>query len=134
MFYDLPDPVDFAKQIHSILSNKGIWHIELSYMPMMIKNTSYDTICHEHLEYYSLKSLKHLLDVANLKIVNLSFNQINGGSIELDIAKKESNYKESKHLINWVLQSERLNKYNEITKLRNFFKECQNHKYLLRKF
>ena len=133
MFYDLPDPVDFAKQIHSILSNKGIWHIELSYMPMMIKNTSYDTICHEHLEYYSLKSLKHLLDAANLKIVNLSFNQINGGSIELDIAKKESSYTECKHLIDWVLQSERLNKYNEITKLKNFFRECQNHRILLKK-
>lgn len=89
MFYDLPKPLEFAKQIFSILKINGIWHIELSYMPMMIKNTSYDTICHEHLEYYSLKSLKFLLDKANLKIINLSFNQINGGSIELDIAKKK---------------------------------------------
>ena len=89
MFYDLPDPLDFAQQIHSILDQNGIWHIELSYMPMMIKNRSYDTICHEHLEYYSLKSLKYLLDSADLKIINLSFNQINGGSIELDITKKK---------------------------------------------
>ena len=133
MFYDLPDPLDFAQQIHSILYNKGIWHIELSYMPMMIKNTSYDTICHEHLEYYSLKSLKRLLDSANLKIINLSFNQVNGGSIELDIAKKKSSFKECKHLINWVLESERLHKYNEIGKQKNFFKECQNHKFLLKK-
>ena len=133
MFYDLPDPLDFAQQIYSILHEKGIWHIELSYMPMMIKNTSYDTICHEHLEYYSLKSLKYLLDMANLKIVNLSFNQINGGSIELDIAKKKSKYKECSHLIKWVLESERLNKYNDIAKQKAFFKECQNHKYLLKK-
>ena len=55
MFYDLPDPLKFAKEIKSILSKNGIWHIELSYMPMMIKNRSYDTICHEHLEYYSLQ-------------------------------------------------------------------------------
>ena len=133
MFYDLPDPLDFARQIHSILHEKGIWHIELSYMPMMIKNISYDTICHEHLEYYSLRSLKYILDSANLKIINLSFNQINGGSIELDIAKKQSNYTECKYLIEWVLESERLNKYNEIEKQKRFFKECQNHKYLLRK-
>ena len=133
MFYDLPDPLDFAQQIESILHDKGIWHIELSYMPMMIKNISYDTICHEHLEYYSLKSLKYLLDSANLKIVNLSFNQTNGGSIELDIAKKKSNFKECRHLINWVLESERLNKYNEINKHKLFFKECKNHKYLLKK-
>ena len=49
MFYDLPDPLDFAQQIHSVLDRSGIWHMELSYMPMMIKNRSYDTICHEHL-------------------------------------------------------------------------------------
>ena len=133
MFYDLPDPLDFAQQIHSILHEKGIWHIELSYMPMMIKNTSYDTICHEHLEYYSLKSLKYLLDRANLKIVNLSFNQINGGSIELDIAKKKSTHNECTHLINWVLESEKLNKYNDIERQKAFFKECKNHKYLLKK-
>ncbi len=133
MFYDLPDPLDFAKQINSLLYNNGIWHIELSYMPMMIKNRSYDTICHEHLEYYSLKSLKYLLDKARLKIVNLSFNQINGGSIELDIAKINSKYKESKHLIDWVLQSEKLNKYNEIAKHKLFFRECQSHKILLKK-
>ena len=133
MFYDLPDPLDFAQQIQKILHDKGIWHIELSYMPMMIKNTSYDTICHEHLEYYSLKSLKYLLDKANLKIINLSFNQINGGSIALDVAKKQSKYKECSHLINWVLESEHLNKYNEVKKQKAFFEQCKNHKYLLKK-
>ena len=132
MFYDLPDPLNFAKEINSILHKNGIWHIELSYMPMMIKNRSYDTICHEHLEYYSLKSLKYLLDKADLKIINLSFNQINGGSIAVDIVKKKSKYIECKHLINWVLKSEHLNKYNEIEKHKQFFKKCQNHKILLK--
>ncbi len=132
MFYDLPDPLDFAKQIESILSDKGIWHIELSYMPMMIKNRSYDTICHEHLEYYSLKSLKFLLDAANLKIINLSFNQINGGSIELDISKKKSKLLECSNLIRWTLKSEKLKKYNEIDRQKKFFRECKNHKILLK--
>ena len=132
MFYDLPRPLEFAKQIHSILKNNGVWHIELSYMPMMIKNTSYDTICHEHLEYYSLKSLKFLLDKAKLKIINLSFNQINGGSIELDITKKNSKHNECKDLINWVLKSEKLGQYNEVSRQKRFFKECENHKILLK--
>ncbi|WP_440931908.1 class I SAM-dependent methyltransferase [Candidatus Pelagibacter sp.] len=132
MFYDLPRPLEFAKQIYSILKKNGVWHIELSYMPMMIKNTSYDTICHEHLEYYSLRSLKFLLDKAKLKIINLSFNQINGGSIELDIAKKDSTYNECKDLINWVLKSEKLGQYNEVSRQKRFFKECENHKILLK--
>ena len=133
MFYDLPDPLKFAKEIKSILSKNGIWHIELSYMPMMIKNRSYDTICHEHLEYYSLRSLKYLLDKANLKIINLSFNQINGGSIELDVSKKNSKFVECKYLIKWILDSEKLNKYNEVIKHKQFFQECKNHKILLKK-
>ena len=132
MFYDLPDPLNFAKEINSILDKNGIWHIELSYMPMMIKNRSYDTICHEHLEYYSLKSLKYLLDKAGLKIINLSFNQINGGSIEVDIAKNKSKLKECKHLINWVLKSERLNKYNEIKNTNNFLKNVKIIKFIKR--
>ena len=73
------------------------------------------------------------MDKANLKIINLSFNQINGGSIELDIAKKQSKYKECSHLIKWVLESEYLNEYNEVEKQKAFFKQCENHKYLLKK-
>ena len=133
MFYDLTDPFKFTQEIKSILNKNGIWHLELSYMPMMIKNRSYDTICHEHLEYYSLKSLKYLLDKAQLKIVNVSFNQINGGSIEMDISKKESKFKECNYLIKWILESEKLNKYNEVSRHKEFFKECKIHKVLLKK-
>ena len=56
MFYDLEDPVEFARQIAAILADDGIWHFEQSYMPSMLRTNSYDTICHEHLEYYSLSS------------------------------------------------------------------------------
>jgi len=132
MFYDLPEPLKFAKEINSILAKDGIWHIELSYMPMMIKNISYDTICHEHLEYYSLHSLKYLLDKAGLKITNLSFNQTNGGSITLDVSKKSSKYKKCSYLISWILKSEKLNGYNTIKKQKEFFKACKTHKILLK--
>jgi len=102
-------------------------------MPMMIKNISYDTICHEHLEYYSLQTHKYHLNKAGLKIKHGAFNQINGGSIEVDIAKKKSKFKENKNLIKWILESERINKYNQISEHKKFFKKCQNHKLLLKK-
>ena len=72
MFYDLPDPIKFAQDIYEILDKNGIWHLEQSYMPSMIKNTSYDTICHEHLEYYSLKSIKYIFDKIGFKIIDLN--------------------------------------------------------------
>jgi hypothetical protein len=51
MFYDLKDPVAFARSVVEVLEPDGVWIIELAYLPTMLKNDSYDTICHEHLEY-----------------------------------------------------------------------------------
>ena len=65
MFYDLENPVKFVQNIKSILKENGIWIFELSYLLEMLKNNSYDTICHEHLEYYSLSVLKYLLKFVN---------------------------------------------------------------------
>ena len=88
MFYDLPNPIAFAKDIHDILDDKGIWHLEQSYSGSMLKNLSYDTICHEHAEYYSLKSIKYIFDKSNLKIVDIKFNEVNGGSFAISVANK----------------------------------------------
>lgn len=81
MFYDLEDPVAFARSIKRLLAPEGLWCLEMSYMPTMLKMNSYDTICHEHLEYYSLAVIENILRQANLKLVNVSLNGINGGSI-----------------------------------------------------
>jgi SAM-dependent methyltransferase len=81
MFYDLEDPISFAKEIKNILAPEGVWIFEMSYMPSMLKMTSYDTICHEHLEYYSLAVIEYILKHAGMKIFNVSLNAINGGSI-----------------------------------------------------
>ncbi|OGC70476.1 GDP-mannose 4,6-dehydratase, partial [candidate division WWE3 bacterium RIFOXYD1_FULL_40_11] len=70
MFYDLEHPFEIVKQISEVLADDGVWVLEQSYMPHMLDNTSYDTICHEHLEYYSLKSLKWMFDKAGLKIID----------------------------------------------------------------
>lgn len=81
MFYDLEDPVEFVKSIKKHLSSEGIWCFEMSYMPAMLKMNSYDTICHEHLEYYSLAVIEYILKMADMKVIKASFNEINGGSI-----------------------------------------------------
>lgn len=81
MFYDLEDPVSFCKEIKKALAPGGLWVFEMSYMPSMLKMNSYDTICHEHLEYYSLAVLEYILKQADLKIIDAVLNDINGGSI-----------------------------------------------------
>lgn len=81
MFYDLEAPVRFCQEIKKLLAVDGVWILEMSYMPSMLKMNSYDTICHEHLEYYSLAVLEYILKQAELKIVDAVVNDINGGSI-----------------------------------------------------
>ena len=81
MFYDLEDPISFTKGIKNILSPDGVWIFEMSYMPTMLKMNSYDTICHEHIEYYSLAVIENILKQADMKVFNVSLNDINGGSL-----------------------------------------------------
>lgn len=107
MFYDLESPIDFAKQVNEILADDGIWHLEQSYMPTMLRNNSYDTVCHEHLEYYSLGAIKYIMDAAGLRILDVSTNDINGGSFAITVAKKDSAYKSNSGIINWFLGQEK---------------------------
>ncbi len=81
MFYDLEDPLSFVKNIKKVLSDDGIWIFEQSYMPTMLEMNSYDTICHEHLEYYSFAIIENLLARADMQVFRVEFNDINGGSI-----------------------------------------------------
>jgi len=81
MFYDLENPVEFVNGIKELLSPRGVWLFEMSYMPEMLKLDSYDTICHEHLEYYSLAVIEIILRKAGMRLFKISFNDINGGSI-----------------------------------------------------
>jgi SAM-dependent methyltransferase len=91
MFYDLEDPIGFARAIKAVLAPDGIWVLEMSYMPTMLAMNSYDTLCHEHLEYYSLAVLERILLAAGLKVFNVVLNSINGGSIRC-FATHEDNY------------------------------------------
>lgn len=109
MFYDLEDPIAFTKGIKNILSQDGIWIFEMSYMPTMLKMNSYDTICHEHLEYYSLAVIEYILKQAEMKVFNVTQNSINGGSIRCYATHTENfRYKkdESTHNVKVLRQEE----------------------------
>jgi hypothetical protein len=132
MFYDLEDPLKFVRDIHESLDDNGIWHFEQSYMPYMIKNISYDTICHEHLEYYSLKSIKHILDKVGFSIIDIELNSINGGSFALTVAKKHAEFKSNKKIVDWILYKEDLFKFNNLETFKKFYSDALKQKKLLR--
>lgn len=106
MFYDLEDPVSFVKEVVSILDDEGIWQFEQSYMPAMLAVNAYDTICHEHLEYYALKQIKWIADRCGLKILNVEQNDVNGGSFAVTVAKSGSTYLENRAAVAAILDAE----------------------------
>lgn len=90
MFYDLEDPIEFGWEIESKLAEDGLWIVEMSYMPSMLELNSYDTICHEHLEYYSLAVIERIASESMLKVVRAELNSSNGGSIRCYISHQRS--------------------------------------------
>ena len=90
MYYDLEDPVAFAHAIKRLLSQDGVWIVEMSYLPMMLAQNSFDTICHEHLEYYSLAVIENIARRAGLRVFRAAINDINGGSIRLYLGHAEN--------------------------------------------
>lgn len=89
MFYDLENPMMFMQEVYDVLDDNGIWVFEQSYMPTMLRMNSYDTVCHEHLEYYALKQIKWMTDKIGFIITDVEFNDINGGSFSVTVTKNK---------------------------------------------
>jgi len=91
MFYDLENPNKFLEGVNECLSDEGLFIIQQNYLVKMLENTGLDNICHEHREYYCVRSLENLLNKHNLETFDIIQNGINGGSIRNYIRKKGSN-------------------------------------------
>ncbi|MBZ0166506.1 MAG: class I SAM-dependent methyltransferase [Candidatus Omnitrophica bacterium] len=128
MMYDLEDPQTFMSQVRELLHRGGMWLIEQSYMPSMINGTAYDTICHEHLEYYGLKQIKWMADRAGLKIIDVYFNHINGGSFAVVFARDDAAYPEAGQLISKILQQESRQQFDSTQPFVAFEKAVRQHR------
>jgi NDP-4-keto-2,6-dideoxyhexose 3-C-methyltransferase len=133
MFYDLEEPVKFMAEIEKILDKDGIWVFEQSYMPLMLSTNSYDTICHEHLEYYSLKQILWMAKKVDLEIVDVELNDINGGSFSITAQKKGGPLKVSLS-VGDMIESEKKQKLDDIETYLKFAKRVVDSKEKLVKF
>ena len=107
MFYDLKSPNSFIKEVKDILDKKGVFILEHADLLSIIKNNIFDTICHEHIEYYSSKVIIEMMNHNRLKVFDHEFNDINGGSSRYYISHEKSNYKVKQKKINKLLLDER---------------------------
>jgi NDP-4-keto-2,6-dideoxyhexose 3-C-methyltransferase len=135
MFYDLESPVDFAKQVAAVLDHQeGIWVFEQSYMPLMLERTAYDTICHEHLEFYALSQIVWIADKAGLKVVDVELNDINGGSFSVTAAHKGSRHADVNRTVENLLAKEKSQALNTLAPYIEFSKRIDESKKSLKAF
>jgi NDP-4-keto-2,6-dideoxyhexose 3-C-methyltransferase len=133
MFYDLENPLSFMKDVHEVLADDGIWVFEQSYMPTMLKMNSYDTVCHEHLEFYALRQIKWMTDRVGFKILDVEFNDINGGSFSVT-ASKANGDSTVVPLVQKILDRETELKLDELAPFQDFANRVARSKHDLLEF
>lgn len=135
MFYDLDDPIGFLKDVYEVMHDEGIFVLQLSYTPLMLIQTELGNICHEHLCYYNLTSLKYVLDKSGFVARDVELNNTNGGSIRIYCQKDISNEKRfktpadleiAKVRVESILRWEECEGYNSPEKYLDFFKKIQS--------
>ena len=124
VFYDLKDPNSFLRDINKIIDIKnGIFLLEHADLYSIIKKNLFDTICHEHLTYYSSKIIINMARNNNFKVIDIERNNINGGSTRFYFAHKKSSYNEKKKKILRFLNDEKKTKLENVETFKKFYKK-----------
>ena len=123
VFYDIKKPNNFIKDIKKILDKNGVFFLEHADLLSIIKYNLFDTICHEHLEYYSTKIIMKIMSQNELKIFDIKKNNINGGSLRYLISHKNSKYKVNHRVIRSILKEEKIYELEKKKTYINFFNQ-----------
>jgi hypothetical protein len=137
MFYDLEEPNIFVEDIKKCLDKDGVWIIQMNYLGLMIDNNTYDNICHEHLEYYSLFSLTNLLERHDLVPFDVELNDVNGGSIRVYVKNKASKiqgFAQSEERLKKQVEYEKKMGFDTLTVYDKFAKNIEKSKKELTEF
>lgn len=127
MFYDLERPLQFMREVYEVLADDGIWMFEQSYLPTMLQMNSYDTVCHEHLEYYALRQIKWMTDRVGFTIADVQFNDVNGGSFCVTVAKASSRPQDAE-VVDAILARERVDGIDTLDVYHKFAERVRNSK------
>jgi hypothetical protein len=109
MFYDFDDPNTATKDIKDILHEDGVCVLQVSYLLDTIRDMNFYDVVHEHLEYYSLKSINYLMERNGLTVIDASTNFANGGSLRVLVTHKENNKSKSKQYEEILAEEEKSN-------------------------
>ena len=133
MFYDLDNPNDFVQSVKQNLDKDGVWCIQLSYALSMTKNLNFYDICHEHLEYYTLKTLRFLMKQNGLHLYHAEENRVNGGSAIVFISHIDKKMFDSQELLSLLDEEESMGLY-EADAYKKFYSRMEELKFKVNKY
>ncbi|MGN9843388.1 class I SAM-dependent methyltransferase [Nonomuraea sp. H19] len=134
MFYDLPDPLRFMRDVRDVLAEDGIWLTEQSYLPAMLASTAYDVVCHEHLNYYALRQIEWMAERAGLTVVHGEITDIYGGSLSLILTPSPSRYPVDESGLARIRASEAELGLGTLAPYQDFARRARDHRDVLRDF
>jgi len=126
MFYDLENPNKFLSEIHDLLDYDGIFFLEHADLYSIIKKNIFDTICHEHLEYYSSSIIMQMCKNNKLRVFKHQFNDTNGGSSGYFICHEKSKYPQNKKSLRKLILLEKNAEIDKKKTFKKFFKKIKN--------
>lgn len=132
MLYDLDRPLEFVRDVHSVLAEGGIWHFEQSYLPSMLAANSYDTVCHEHIEYYALGPIVWMADRVGFSIVDVTLNEANGGSFAVTAVKTKPGATTHASIVGEIIEAEKRAGLQGMAPFEKFQESVLRHKLELR--
>jgi SAM-dependent methyltransferase len=128
MFYDLDDPLAFVRDIAAVLAPEGIWYFEQSYLLTMLTQNAYDTICHEHLEYYALRQIVWMMERCGLRVIDVQLNNVNGGSFSVAVCHNDASHRANSAAIDSVKSREEAARLDELEPYHAFAQRVVAHR------
>ncbi|UED87203.1 class I SAM-dependent methyltransferase [Streptomyces profundus] len=134
MFYNLPDPMGFMRDVHAILADDGVWMIEVSNLTSMIDATAYDVMCHEHLELYALRQIEWMADRVGFTVVRAEITEVYNGSLCVILAKSPTRYRVDEAGIEELRRIEAAGGLDTMAPFEAFATRVRDHRDQLREF
>ncbi|WP_329087281.1 class I SAM-dependent methyltransferase [Streptosporangium sp. NBC_01469] len=134
MFYDLPDPVGFMADVRDILTDDGVWMVEMSDLASMLGSLAYDAVCQEHLEYYALGQIEWMAERVGLTLTSAEHTDANGGSLCLTLVRDPARHKVDAASIDRMRRREADLELDTVAPYETFARRVREHRDELRAF
>lgn len=121
---------ELIKAMILLLEKNGVIIIEIQYLPKMINNLIYDNIYHEHVNYWSLTSLKYFFNLYSFIIHDCDEINTHGGSLRIYASHKSNNIKIN-NKVNFLEKKEKLQKINKSNYYKTFNKKIYRQKKII---